>query len=347
MAKQNRTQTAPAHVAPEAQQTPGQVHPPQSPTPTVAVPVAPVAAPVQQPAAPPPRRARAAAAPAPQPAAAPVTETAVAQVRSLGSNLPAMPVHFAAQLEADAGLGMETASGDDFAVPFLSLLQSLSPQVTKGAPGFNELAEVGDFFDTSTGELWGGEDGIEVIPCVYERQLVEWIPRNRGGGFVAVHGEDSPIVAKAVRQPDGSTLLPNGNELVDTARFYCLAFGERGWSPVLVTFQKGGRKVARKWLTTMRSQKLQGAQGVFTPAMCAFSYRLTSATETNDRGTFCVVQIGAAALVQDADLYKAASEFARSVRGGSVRTSEPLHAQGELATSAAASVASAGGQRPF
>ena len=69
-------------------------------------------------------------------------------------------------------------------IPFIRVIQALSPQIKKSDLSFIEGASQGDLFNTVTGEVWDGEKGINVIPCYQETKHLEFVPRDQGGGFV-------------------------------------------------------------------------------------------------------------------------------------------------------------------
>ena len=50
-------------------------------------------------------------------------------------------------------------------IPFIRVLQALSPQLNKKKAEYIEGASQGDMFNTVTNEHWSGEEGITVIPC--------------------------------------------------------------------------------------------------------------------------------------------------------------------------------------
>ena len=82
------------------------------------------------------------------------------------------------------GTGLEETTTEDFAIPFIRVLQPLSPQLQKQQGGYVEGASAGDLFNTVTGEFYDGEKGISVVPCAYSKKYIEWIPREKGGGLV-------------------------------------------------------------------------------------------------------------------------------------------------------------------
>ena len=76
----------------------------------------------------------------------------------------------------DASDGLDNLSAADFAIPYLVILQKMSPQL--------------DTHDVKAGQIWNtvtekGVDSIHVVPCAYTRNFVEWVPREQGGGLVA------------------------------------------------------------------------------------------------------------------------------------------------------------------
>ena len=78
-----------------------------------------------------------------------------------------------------AGKGFENQTQDDVAFPFLTVLQG-------GEKGMEDVvdAKPGKLFNTITRQLY---DQVELVPAITEHCYVEWVPREKGGGFVGVH----------------------------------------------------------------------------------------------------------------------------------------------------------------
>ena len=86
--------------------------------------------------------------------------------------------------DAKTQSGLENVSStDDLALPFLKVLSQLSPQCNKTSNNYVEGAEPGMIYNTVSGTLADGEQGINVIPCHYKREFIEWGER----GKAAVH----------------------------------------------------------------------------------------------------------------------------------------------------------------
>lgn len=100
-------------------------------------------------------------------------------------------------------------------VPYLNLLQGLSKPVCGDEEELVEGARPGRLYNSGTGQLY---DEVVILPAMEQVLEVEWIPRDRGGGFVARHSPTEPWV-KALRdgQKIGKIILPQeGHELVKT-----------------------------------------------------------------------------------------------------------------------------------
>ena len=59
-----------------------------------------------------------------------------------------------AAFEADSGMGFEEVDKDDFQIPFVRILQALSPQLKKSDASYIEGASQGDIFNTVTHQVW-------------------------------------------------------------------------------------------------------------------------------------------------------------------------------------------------
>ena len=76
----------------------------------------------------------------------------------------------------------------------------------------------------------------------------------------------------------------------------------------------------------MNSIKLEGKNGLFTPASYSHVYKLSTVQQSNDKGTWFGWNIEKVGPVQDKNLYAAAKSFAESCKSGDVKTK---HSEGE------------------
>jgi hypothetical protein len=205
---------------------------------------------------------------------------------------------------------------DDYALPFLRVLGQLSPECNKRDAKYVDGAEPGMIFNTVTKQLYDGEAGVNIIPCYYKREYVEWSDRGEGTTApVAIHSVDSGIIKEATRDASYKDRLPNGNYLENTASYFVLI--DDGTS-ALISMKSTQLKVSRSWNSMMNSIKLKGKTGMFTPAMYSHVYSLKTVQQSNDKGTWFGWTIEKVGPVQDKDLYEAAKSFASSVNKGDV-----------------------------
>lgn len=197
---------------------------------------------------------------------------------------------------ADANRGFENQTREDIVLPFISVLQALSPQVDK-KPGEGGIAgaRAGMLFNTVTEELHDGEQGIVFIPCHTEHVFVEWVPRKAGGGFVGVHKVDSPIVEESKKNAKDfgrystsyaeQTGEPSGNDLVET--FYVYGLLEDSGVPVVIAFTSTKISQYKRWNTKLNMFQVPGPGGTkVRPPLFAHRVRLGTVGQRNSEGSF-------------------------------------------------------------
>ena len=215
--------------------------------------------------------------------------------------------------EADANQGAQNISQEDLALPFLKILGQLSPEVNKRDGKYVEGAEPGKIINTVTNELF---DSIDVIPCHYKRQYIEWQDRGTSSGApVAIHEADSDIVSTTTRDKGYKDRLPNGNYLENTANHFVLLCGKNPQT-ALLSMKSTQLKVSRKWNSMMMGIKMQGKNGLFTPPTYSHIYNLKTVQMSNDKGTWFGWDVSKKGPVEKEDLYGMAKNFALSVGKG-------------------------------
>jgi len=221
----------------------------------------------------------------------------------------------AVNFEADAQQGAQNMSQEDLALPFLKILGQLSPEVNERDGKYVEGAKPGKIMNTVTNQLY---DSIEVVPCHYKRQYVEWQDRGTSTGApVAIHEADSDIVSQTTRDKSYKDRLPNGNYLENTANHFVLVVGDSAES-ALISMKSTQLKVSRKWNSMMMGLKLQGVNGLFTPPTYSHIYKLSTVQMSNDKGTWFGWDVSKVGPVKDKSIYDMAKNFAVSVGKGEV-----------------------------
>lgn len=191
-------------------------------------------------------------------------------------------------MDASDGGGFENADGDSFSVPFIKVLQKLSPQVDEDMDDYIEGAKAGMLFNNVTGELY--PDGMRVIPCHYVRTFLEWIPRTQGGGLVNVFEADAGAKLLPSCTKDEETfrdILPNGNELQDTRVHYVLVETADGdFVPAIISLARSQIKSSKDWMSKMKQWKLPNGNGA---AMFAQVWNLGTKKKVKDENTWSVL----------------------------------------------------------
>lgn len=170
-----------------------------------------------------------------------------------------------------AGLGFEGTTSDELQIPFLVLLQDLSPQV-KGTTKL-EGAKPGMFFNTVTQELFDpAKDQLIFIPAMKDHCYMEWIPRKKGGGLVGRREISDPIVRTAIQRSTefGKYSSPDGNDLVETFYVYGVLVANDTPQPICIAFTSMKIKAWKKYFTQMNYDLVQAPDGrkIKPPMFC-------------------------------------------------------------------------------
>ena len=219
-----------------------------------------------------------------------------------------------------AGQGQEGAEAGDYAIPYLTILQKLSPAIDEV-----EGAKAGQIMETATNTLFNVDgSGISVIPCYFRKDLVEWKPRESGGGLVKVHGWNIQVLETTVRNERGQQILPNGNILSDTKYHYVLVLADNGPIQAVMSMTSTQLKKSRKWMSMMQMRKMRRPDGTtFTPPSFAYEYILGTIPEENEKGKWSGWTITQGPEIISRELVKEAIMFHRAIARGDVKMSDP------------------------
>ena len=221
--------------------------------------------------------------------------------------------------EDDAAKGLGAIGQEDLALPFLKILGQLSPEVNKRDGKYVEGAEPGMIFNSVSGELYDGVKGIDVIPCFYKLEYIEWKDRGEGlGAPVAIYDSSSDIMSKTKPDANYKDRLPNGNYIEKTASHFVIVSGDSP-STALISMKSTQLKISRKWNSMMSGIKMKGANGMFTPASFSHIYKLKTTQMSNDKGTWFGWEVSKVGPVTDKGLYDQAKAFSENISKGSVK----------------------------
>ena len=221
--------------------------------------------------------------------------------------------------EEDAAKGLGKIGQEDLALPFLKILGQLSPEVNKRDGKYVEGAEPGMIFNSVTGDLFDGVNGIDVVPCFYKLEYIEWKDRGDGPGApVAIYDSSSDIMSKTKADANYKDRLPNGNYIEKTASHFVIIMGDNP-STALISMKSTQLKISRKWNSMMSGIKMKGKNGLFTPASFSHIYKLKTTQMSNDKGTWFGWEVSKVGPVTEKGLYDQAKGFSDSISKGSVK----------------------------
>ena len=221
--------------------------------------------------------------------------------------------------EEDAAKGLGKIGQEDLALPFLKILGQLSPEVNKRDGKYVEGAEPGMIFNSVSGDLYDGVKGIDVIPCFYKLEYIEWKDRGEGPGApVAIYDSSSDIMSKTKPDANYKDRLPNGNYIEKTASHFVIITGDSP-STALISMKSTQLKISRKWNSMMSGIKLKGKNGLYTPASFSHIYKLKTTQMSNDKGTWFGWEVSKVGPISDASIYQQAKTFSDSISKGAVK----------------------------
>ena len=201
-----------------------------------------------------------------------------------------------AHLSGKGALGNENVSAEDQAIPRLTLLQKLSPQLDESAAEFVDGAKAGQYFNSLTNIA---SDGLYVVNLMYRRTVAVFKKRAAGGGFAGNF---------ASKQEALDDLAENGNDpsmydFSDTGNHYLLLLDADGKPTTPVIFSMAGSKL--RVSNTWNSKIAAAAEDM---PRFATVWKLTAVSQSNAKGSWhntAVDYMGFAA----EDLFEVASEY--------------------------------------
>lgn len=190
----------------------------------------------------------------------------------------------------DLDQGFEGQTSSDYSIPFIAVLQQMSPQCSDPRDGGMEGAKPGMLLNTVTGEVWDGREGMEFVPGMTQHVFVEWVPRDKGGGMVGRHEVDSDVVRSARNNSGefGKLKTREGNDLIETFYVYgvlCTATGEPAENAI-IAFTSTKIKIYKHFNTRVGFFMIPTPNGKRRPPLFSHLVKITSTKEKNAKGDF-------------------------------------------------------------
>lgn len=187
------------------------------------------------------------------------------------------------------GAGSSSDASDNI-VPFIYVLQALSPAALPKNSAYIKGAEAGDLWlRASADPIAKSDEGIEFQPVMFSKCWIEWKPNREG--FVARHAT-RPEGAVQVENDQGRLIwktnkTKTANVLVETREVAGFVLGRGAPEPYVISFSGSGHTPAKDW--NGQCQRFV-TDGVKWPCW-ARSYRLTTKYRSNDAGDWYQIQV--------------------------------------------------------
>lgn len=179
-------------------------------------------------------------------------------------------------------------SADQMILPFLKVLQPLSPAVQQGTNEYVPGAKAGSFLNTATQEVYDGTTGIIIVPITHKTSYVEWKSRADGGGLVKDWNDslDWQNICEPNQRNEYRPVTRNGTEIVKSIlHFVLIVDKETGtFTPCVWSFFGTMIKRSKRWATTMQNAMIQTKQGMRNAAHSYYTYKVTTELESNNKG---------------------------------------------------------------
>lgn len=250
-------------------------------------------------------------------------------VKGMGG-LPAKRSKFASR----AGSGLEEATADSYAIPFLAILQKGSPQVDEASGQQIKGAKAGMIFETVGKAMFDGKAGVELVQAHYKRVWLRWGARDAGGGF---KGEIAPeALAKMrndgeIKEVKGRSYIVDKNgdvdpdeadRVVDTRIHYMLLIDRKKntFKRCVLSLSSTQVRKSKDLMSQFADLRLEEDGNEYCPATYQSIIKLTTVPEKNDQGTWYGAHFEIVDQFDDPEdpIFLAAEQFKEAVKSGVV-----------------------------
>ena len=228
-----------------------------------------------------------------------------------------------AMMEQDAGAGADNMGAEDLALPFLKVLSGNDPVLDDDTvrDRYPDVRK-GDIYNTVTGSIYKGKDGVRVVPCAYQRRFIQWAPRGSGTGAPMAIYDPTQDMPKTERSPEDNKeyiVGGDGSYIEETHQHFVILLNKDGsHESAIIAMKSTQLKKSRKWNTMVATRSIQGNNGPFTPPRYSHIYHLTTVPEENAKGSWHGWEMSCEGLIEDGALYARAKDFAYSITAGNV-----------------------------
>jgi hypothetical protein len=211
-------------------------------------------------------------------------------------------------LETDTMEGFEGITQETMALPFLRIMQKLTPELDENVPEkYIEGSKEGMLFNTATKSLYGW--GVKLICAKFDRIFIEWKgTKKERGGFLGYHDPDHAEKI-AADKTWGEWLTADGNYLQENYVYMVLLGGHETDGLMVLSLSSSAIKVAREWNVAMTHRVIPSGPHAGKLAKPYYQiYDLTTTRRENDQGAWFAPVVKFDGFVSEAQYKIAAQE---------------------------------------
>lgn len=203
----------------------------------------------------------------------------------------------------ELGAGLEGTDAECFSIPFLRVLQALSPQCGRTSAAIAG-AQPGMLINTVTNRLYNAEaEPVWFVPCAFQRRFLRW-PEERNAGLRGVYTKDevdrmvksgeARLLDRRLRMAEEDGHVDHESDfLADTRSHFGLAISADGAvEEVLLSLGSTQIKKSRNLLLMLDQQRVPTGNGLKTLPTYACRVKLSTVPESNDEGEWFGVRFG-------------------------------------------------------
>lgn len=206
-------------------------------------------------------------------------------------------------LEEFEGMGTEFTQ-DEVVYPFVSRIQTNSPQLIPGDAQYVEEAKPGHLLHTATRRVY---EELNFVPLKFQQIIIQWRDRDSGGGFVAAFepGDANKPATHKVENVDVVTDDPQ-SYLETNLQYICMFFdGDIPLGPAVLSCNKSQLKYARRFNVALQSKKMTLGDGrTIRAPIFSHVYPLSTVQDSNAKGSWFSFRFGEGQPVTSKDLLR-------------------------------------------
>lgn len=227
-----------------------------------------------------------------------------------------LPAELLAEYE---GYGANFTS-DEVTLPFIRIVQKMSPSLVEGDAHYIEGAKAGQLMHTVYQRSF---DSVDIIPLRFEHLKLQWRMREHGGGLIASFNPTDPGLPATHKVENQNVVTDDPTSVLeDTLQYVCRVVADeddiKDLGLAIVSCSRSQLKYARRFNVQLQSKKIILSDGrTIRAPLFSHSYPLSTVQESSNRSgmtqTWHSFKFGEGELITSQDVLKMCIESAKQV----------------------------------